>query len=141
MINIIVPIGIALIINMLLPDYKEFYESLNKIDIPMFVFPIVWSVIYVLIGISNYLIYKETGNKAEQIYIFQLFLNFMWTPIFFGLRNILLTLIWTIFLLVFVFINLVKYYKIKKETGYLFIPYFLWTIFALFLISYIYIHN
>jgi len=135
--NILIPIILAFIINTLLPDYKDFYASLNKIEIPMWVYPIVWTLIYIMIGFSNFLVYDKTSKFAEQIYLVQLFFNLMWTPIFFGLRNLTLSLVWGIVLFILVFINGIKYYKIKKEAGYLFIPYFLWTGFAIFLTSYI----
>ena len=77
---------------------KEFYMSLAKppLSPPSIVFPIVWSILYILMGISAYLIYKSScrgRNKALYIYALQLIMNFIWTMLFFKLQLLFVSFI------------------------------------------------
>lgn len=140
---ILLPFALSFIIEAILPSYTDFYLSLNKpFNLPSVVFPIVWSILYLLIGIASYLVYKEKGNAKElKVYFLQLFFNITWTLIFFGFKNIGLSTIWIAILLILVIINSIYFYRAKKISGYLFIPYILWTIFATYLTVYILINN
>ena len=103
---------------------------------PAILFPIVWSILYLLMGISSYLICKSNDLdkcKAILIYFFQLILNFLWTPIFFGFNLYLLGTIWIFILLLVVIYMVGCFYKIDKVSAYLQIPYILWLIFAFIL--------
>lgn len=137
------PFLLSLIIQLILPSYKDFYLSLNKpFNLPTIVFPIVWSIIYLIIGSVSYFIYKEKGNNKElKVYFLQLFFNITWTLLFFGFQNIGLTVLWTIILLIIVLVNSYMFYKVKKLYGLLFLPYIMWTMFATYLIFYIYLNN
>ncbi len=113
------------------------YVDLNKIiDVPGYIFPIVWRILYLLMGISLYIIYESYGyNKksAIKIYFIQLLVNSFWTLIFFGFKLYLLGFIWILFLIVLVIIMIVKFYNINKLSGLMNIPYLFWLIFAGFL--------
>lgn len=113
------------------------YVDLNKaIDVPSYIFPIVWSILYLLMGISLYIIYESYGyNKksAIKIYFFQLLVNSFWTLIFFGFKLYLLGFIWILLLIILVIIMIVKFYNINKLAGLMNIPYLFWLIFAEFL--------
>ena len=100
--------------------YKPFY-------IPNILFPIVWAILFILMSISYYLVSNEDTTK---IYLIQLFVNALWSVIFFGLKLRLLAFFWLLLLLALIIIMTIKYFKINKISGYLLIPYILWVTFA-----------
>lgn len=111
---------------------------------PGFIFPIVWTILYILMGISSYLIYKENdyySNCALKIYGINLFLNFLWSPIFFGLNLRLFALVWIIVLDLVIIYMIICFYKINKKAAYLQIPYLIWSLFATYLNLAFYILN
>ena len=108
-------------------------------NIPNIIFPLVWSILYLLMSISYYLVSNRQNTKG--IYALQLFFNTMWTIIFFGLKWRLFAFIWLIALFIIVIIMLTRYIKINKTAGYLLIPYALWIIFAGYLNLSIYLLN
>ena len=119
---------------------NDTYQNLIKpFEIPTIVFPIVWSIIYLLISISYYLV---SGNKKTlKIYALQLVINSLWTLIFFGLNMYLFAFFWLLLLLGVVIYMTVEFYKIDKRTLYLNIPYILWLLFAGYLNLSIYLLN
>ncbi|MBQ7292988.1 MAG: tryptophan-rich sensory protein [Clostridia bacterium] len=103
---------------------------------PSILFPIVWSILYVLMGIGAAMIYLER-DKAENavrdalsVYGINLILNFMWSIIFFRFRMFLLSFIWLLALLAVIIKMILDFKKIKPIAGYLQIPYAVWVAFA-----------
>lgn len=143
--HLLIPLMFAFIISMLIGDFSTYYESIDKpINVSPIVFPIVWSVLYLLMGTSAYLVDNSNDEKCDnamRFYYLQLILNLLWTPVFFYFKWQGISLILTIMLVFFVFITSVKFYKINRLSGYLFIPYFLWCSFALYLTSGVYFLN
>ena len=116
---------------------KSDYANLNKpFDVPSIVFPIVWVILYILMGISIYIIsedkYKDK-TKAYTLYIVQLIMNSLWTLFFFGFNWYTFSAIWIILLLIAVILMIISFFKIDKKAAYLQIPYVLWLLFALYL--------
>jgi len=116
---------------------NSLYDDLNRVvEVPSIVFPIVWSILYLLMGVSAYLV-SESNDKekmdALKIYFIQLIVNSLWTLIFFGFRLYLLSFIWIIILIILVGIMIYKFYNINKIAGLINIPYLLWLLFASFL--------
>lgn len=103
----------------------------NNIDslIPAWIFPVVWTILYILMGISSYLIYEDT-QEIPKIYKFQLIVNLLWTPLFFELKLFTLAFIWIILLIFLVVIMIKEFLSINKTSGYLQIPYLIWLIIA-----------
>lgn len=135
-------------IGALLGGNMDSFDDINKpaFTPPAIVFPIVWTILYILMGISSYLVCanntdKKFKKRACTIYIVQLVVNVLWTLFFFRLQWFLFSLIWLILLIVLVLFMVVKFYKIKPLAGYLQIPYLLWTIFAAILTYSIYTLN
>lgn len=100
--------------------------------IPSWIFPIVWTILYILMGISSYLIYKQI-KIIPKIYIIQLIINLIWSFIFFKFKLFILAFIWIIFLILLVIIMIRDFLSINKLSGYLQIPYLIWLFIALYL--------
>ena len=121
------------------------YNDLVKpaLSPPAIVFPIAWTIIYLLIGIS-YTLLKEKGEvskETKQLYYVQLFFNYLWTFLFFVFELRLLSVLWIIILDVLVICMTYQFYKQNKLSGILLIPYVLWLIFATYLNISIYFLN
>lgn len=114
---------------------------------PGFLFPIVWTILYILMGISAAMIWQERGTNRQKVdtalsvYALNLFLNFFWSIIFFNMRAFLFAFIWLIALWAVILTMIIKFTKIKPVAGYLQIPYLLWVTFAGYLNLAIYILN
>lgn len=112
------------------------YDVINKPELspPKIVFPIVWTILYILLGISNYIINKNGKKEVPNlIYYIGLGINLVWPFIFFNLKEYLVALIWLIILIIFVITMIIEYFKINKLAAYLQIPYIIWLLFALYL--------
>lgn len=136
--NLIISVLIPNIVGGLSALLSQISSNINTFNKPSFtppaiVFPIVWTILYVLMGISSYLVSKsvnEDKNKALIIYGIQLFINFIWSIIFFRFKAFLLAFITILILLLLVLIMTYKFYKINKLAGILQIPYIVWLILA-----------
>ena len=110
------------------------------------VFPVVWTVLYTLMGVSLYLVWNSDASYYEKrrAYIFfvaQLFLNFIWSPVFFNKQWFLVAFIVLVLLLIFALGMTVSFYKISKPAGLLQVPYLIWLTFAGYLNFAIYLLN
>lgn len=117
---------------------SEWYQSIKpEITPPNYVFPIVWNVLFLMIAFSLYLSWVSSNQKEKkQVVLFfgiNLFLNFLWSFIYFGLMNPLLAFAELILLWISIIFLIKTTYKINKISGYLLMPYFLWVTFAGFL--------
>ena len=113
--------------------YKELIQP--SFSPPGWIFPIVWGILYLFMGIASYLVYSSGADKKEvksalSFYALQLVFNFFWTILFFRFELRGFAFLWIIALLILVIITTVKFYKINKTAGYLMIPYVLWVSFA-----------
>lgn len=102
---------------------------------PGVLFPIVWTILYTLMGIASYLIVssdaaKEDVQNAIFVYALQLGINFFWSIFFFNLQWYLFSFFWLLLLWTFILYTIVVFYRISKPAAYLLIPYLLWVTFA-----------
>lgn len=103
---------------------------------PSFLFPVVWTVLYILMGISAAMIYLEKDkmprevSRALLVYALSLFLNFFWSIIFFNMRAFLFSFIWLVLLWAAIIAMIIKFCRIRPLAGILQIPYLLWVTFA-----------
>ena len=137
-ISLLIPIILGLLSGLLSMNGIKEFNSLIKpmFSPPGFIFPIVWTILYVLMGISSYLIYNENDYQSSfclKIYALNLFVNFLWSPIFFGLGLRLFSFIWIIVLDMIVIYMIINFYKVNKKAAYLQIPYLVWCIYATYL--------
>ena len=110
---------------------------------PSILFPIVWTILYLLIGISYYLYKKNTYTEKTEIIIYytQLLVNALWSLIFFTLKLRFFAIIWILILVILIY-SLITLFKQKyKPSAYLLIPYLVWCIFATYLTIGIYLLN
>lgn len=113
------------------------YAGLNKpfFTPPNWIFGSIWTLLYFLMGVSFYLIWKQGWKKkkvknAGMFFLAQLGLNFIWSPIFFGLRAPILGLIIIMAMWVLIVMTMRKFYPLSKLASYLLVPYLLWVSFA-----------
>jgi tryptophan-rich sensory protein len=146
-IAIVIPLAIGGFSAFLTRDNMNIYEEINTppLSPPSFLFPVVWTILYVLMGIASYLVCtsgKPARSKtALTVYGIQLAFNFLWSIIFFSVKAYLFAFIWLVILLALIIINAVLFYRIDKKAGYLLIPYILWVTFAGYLNFAIYLLN
>lgn len=125
------------------PAIPTWYATLVKPSFapPNYLFGPVWTTLYALMGISVYLVIsnkrQETSDKkqvtkikAVNIFAAQLTLNAIWSPVFFGLKDLLFALVIIIALLFSIFLTIREFGKINKTAGYLLYPYLVWVAFA-----------
>ena len=114
---------------------------------PSWLFPIVWTILFLLMGISAYLVYTDKYSNPDErkralvIYGAQLAVNFFWPIVFFSLSAYFLAFIWIILLLVLVIIMTRKFYAISPAAGIIQIPYIIWTAFATYLTFGVFVMN
>ena len=125
---------------------QKWYKSIKKppLNPPDYIFPIIWPILYILIGISSFLVFRSKNiNKPLYYTVFeiQLLLNWLWTVFFFKLNNLYLSLV-TVFIMIILTTYLISIsYKYNKISAYLLIPYFIWISFACYLTFYITLNN
>lgn len=126
----------------------SWYAAIEKppFNPPGFVFGPVWTTLYILMGISLYLIWMEgTGRREVRLALIffstQLVLNALWTFLFFGLQSPFLGLVEIIILWLFIVATIVAFYRFNKTAAFLMVPYLAWVTFAAFLTYSIWILN
>jgi len=124
----------------------NWYAALAKpsFNPPPWIFVPVWAILYLIMGISLYLIWdSDSKQKRNVIIVFgiQLLLNAIWSVIFFGLHNIFLAFVDIILLWIFILVTMVLFYRISKISSYILVPYFAWVSFAMILNYWILVLN
>lgn len=142
--NIILPIALGGLVGLIISQFMD-YNTLQKppLSPPGFIFGIVWSILYLLMGIAyGILVYKGKSNaEVSKIYLTQLIVNLIWPILFFVFKLRLFSSIWIIILLILVISMVIKFYKKDKIIGYSQIPYLLWIMLATYLNIGVYILN
>lgn len=140
-IDILIPLASGSIIGIIFKDYTSYIETLNRtIIVPPIVFPIVWGIFYILIGIWFYFFGMEANLRQKVIYYILLGVNLLFTPVLFYFKQISLALIVTLILLIG---NLYLFFiSIKKDKkGYILLPYLIWLVFANVLMIDLFVNN
>jgi len=130
------PLVIGGIIGLIISDFID-YNTLIKppLSPPSILFPIIWSIIYFLMGISYFILKKNdnTNTIISIIYYTQLFVNALWSIIFFIFKWRMFACFWIILLDILVIIMIYLFNKKDKIASYLNIPYLIWSLFATYL--------
>lgn len=145
---IAIPLGVGGLAAFLTKDSMEAFAALNQppLSPPGWLFPVVWSVLYILMGIASYLVItsgagQEEIRRALWPYGIQLIFNFLWSILFFNLSVYLFSFFWLLGLWVLIYATMVRFYRIAPRAGDLMIPYLLWVTFAGYLNFGIYLLN
>lgn len=129
-----IPLAVGGFAALLTQDSMKTFESINKpmLSPPGWLFPIVWTILYILMGIASYLVLTsgKPNRTALTVYGIQLIFNFLWSLIFFNQGLYLFAFIWLVLLWLLVFAATILFCQISQTAGYLIIPYLLWVTFA-----------
>lgn len=136
-IAILIPLAVGTL-SALISGNMSLYSTINKppLSPPGFIFPIVWIILYILMGISSYLIYESDSpdkNRALKTYAAQLFFNFWWSIIFFRFSLYLFAFLWLLVMIFLIAVMIYQFYQINQFSSYLQIPYLFWCFFAAYL--------
>ncbi|MBR2930523.1 MAG: tryptophan-rich sensory protein [Clostridia bacterium] len=147
-IAIAIPLGVGALSALLSREGMELYSTITKppLSPPAIVFPIAWSILYLLMGISSGMIWErrldcEAAVVGLRNYAISLGLNFFWSIIFFNLGAFLLAFVWLLALAASVIATAVSYRRVYPPAALLQIPYILWLLFAAYLNLGVYVLN
>ncbi len=137
-ISIAIALGVDGLSAFLTRNNMDIYERILRPALApdAIVFPIVWTILYILMGISSARIWLQRGSQPELVldalfaYAIQLVLNFFWSLLFFNMQNFLFSFIWLILLWVAIIVMIIRFYRVEPLAAYLQIPYLVWVTFA-----------
>lgn len=147
-ISVLIPLAVGGIAAFITRGNMSLFETVEKppFSPPGWLFPVAWTILYILMGISSYLIYnadtsRENKTIAISVYGLQLIFNFIWPILFFNMQNFLGALVCLIILWLLILVMIVVFSRISKPAAFLNIPYLLWVSFAGYLNYFIYLLN
>ena len=138
LVSVTIALGVGGLSALLTMKNMEIFDIVKNppLSPPAILLPIVWTVLYILMGISAAIIYEkriesyESVREALTTYASSLIVNFAWSIIFFNLQAFFIAFIWLLLLLFLVILTVIKYYSIDKKAAFLQIPYTIWVAFA-----------
>ena len=145
--NLAIPLLMGALVGFLTSgDVKEFMATTRQpfFAPPGWVFPVVWTILYALMGFAAYIIENTSSPRKSRgltIYYIQLIFNFVWSFIFFSANNYLFAFVWIILLWVLIIATILEFKMIKSRAAYILIPYLIWVTFAAVLNFSIYLLN
>lgn len=145
-ISLLISLGVGILAAILTLDSSAVYSGLTKppLSPPAWLFPVVWTVLYILMGISAYIIYQSDDDYkyvALAIYGVQLIFNFLWSIIYFNIGNVLFAFVWLVMLWMLIVAMIISFAQVNKTAALLQIPYLLWVTFAGYLNLALYLLN
>lgn len=149
LISVVIALGVGGLAAFLTHGNIRLYAVLNKPPLapPAFLFPIVWTILYILMGIGSARIYLQKSSYSFEVmdallsYALQLILNFFWPIIFFNMYTFLFAFIWLVVLWCAIIKMILKFSRLDTAAAYLQMPYLLWVTFAGYLNFIIYLLN
>lgn len=142
--SILVPVIVGGVVGLIVSNFMDYNELQQPTFAPpSILFPIVWTILYILMGVSYGIIKSKnlTDEEIDRIYYMQLAINALWSILFFVFKWRLFAFIWIIILIIAVIIMIKKFYEKNKIAGIIQIPYLLWILFASYLNLTIYFLN
>lgn len=145
LVAIVVVLAVSWLFSLLVTANMPWYDALTKPSFtpPSWSFGVVWPLLYIAMTVAAWLVWRQQGKvgKAQGLFAVQLFANYLWTPLFFGLHSPMLGLLWIILVWCLVAATLVTFWRIHKLAGVLFLPYLGWVSFAAALTASIHQYN
>lgn len=142
--SILIPVIVGGIVGLIISGSID-YNNLQKppLSPPSILFPIMWTILYILMGVSYGILKSKhlVDPDTKKIYYLQLFVNALWSIFFFTFKWRLFAFLWIILLDILVIVMIIRFLKNNKLAGVLQIPYLLWTLFASYLNLAIYLLN
>lgn len=139
--HLLVPIILGGAIGFIFKDYTSYIDTLKRdIEVPKTVFPIVWSILYLIIGLWYHFFAKDSTDFDKTVYYLGLVVNLMFTPVLFYFNNIppaFLIVVLLIIVNLYLFLKSIK----KSKLGYLLLPYVVWLCFACILMIDLLVNN
>ena len=137
-IAIAIPLGVGLLSALITKDNMGLYSEIETppLSPPGWLFPIAWTILYAIMGVSSALVYMNRALNIEKTraglthYAISLIVNFAWSIIFFNARAFTLAFVWLILLLYLIIRTIISYRKVSSLAAYLQIPYAVWVAFA-----------
>ncbi len=143
-----IPLAVGGLSAWLTMDAMNAFSALNKppLSPPPWVFGVVWTILYLLMGLASYFIITGNGHRAERnaaltVYGAQLAVNFFWSLIFFNWKAYLFAFVWLLLLWLLILLTLRRFAAIRPLAGWLLVPYLIWVTFAGYLNLGIYLLN
>ena len=136
LISLLIPLGTGVIAGFLTFKSMEQYQEMYRppLSPPGWVFPVVWLILYALMGIAAYRIYmKDPKAEVLKLYLIQLAVNFLWPILFFNFGWQLFAVVWLLLLWYLVLVMIKEFAKIDEGAAKLMIPYLIWLTFASYL--------
>ncbi len=132
-----IPLGVGLLSALLTMGNMELFNTVNKppLSPPGILFPIVWTVLYLLMGLASFFVLRSPASPEEKKealvpYALQLFFNFFWSIWFFNFRLYFFSFVWLVCLWGLIIHCIAKFFPLSKAAAFLMVPYLLWVSFA-----------
>lgn len=134
---VVIPLAAGFLSSLITRGGMEVFASIRKppLSPPAWLFPVVWTILYTLMGISSYLVLTSGGSREDvqnalSVYAYQLLVNILWPVFFFNFQWFFFSLIWLVLLVLLVVAMIREFYRLSKSAAYLNIPYLVWLLFA-----------
>lgn len=147
-ISCLISLGVGGLAALLTADDMDIYKTLDTppLSPPSMVFPIVWTVLYLLMGISAAAVWRQKRGRdvfesGLFVYALSLFVNFWWSILFFKLQYFLFSFLWLLLLWVLILMTVLAYRAVDRRSALLQLPYLAWVTFAGYLNLGVYLLN
>ena len=144
-VSLAAPLAVGGLAALITKDNMLMFEVIEKPPLapPGWLFPVVWTVLYVLMGTASYLVLTSgrPNGLALLVYGVQLLFNFFWPLFFFNMQAYLFAFVWLVLLWLLILAATILFFRISRPAGWLMVPYLLWVAFAGYLNLSIYLLN
>lgn len=137
---IAIPLALGGLSGFLTRNSMSTFDTMEKppLSPPGWLFPVVWTILYILMGVASYLVYTSFAPRRKKqnaliFYALQLLFNILWPFFFFTFELFTFSFVWLIIMWALIIITCLMFWKISKPSAYLLIPYIVWVTFAAYL--------